>query len=307
MFFSILGSLLAFTIPLFIIGTFEPESAPRVLIMGIVFGIASALPLLLVFFGTTEREEYMHQEQPRLSQTLRVAAKNRPYVFGLFIFLTTWIAVVILQDTLLYYIKYVVEREADSELIMSTVFVTAIFALPIWNWVAHRWSKRWAYVGGIAFWAVVQMVLITLTPATALGVILFLCVLAGIGVAAAHVLPWSIIPDAIEWGELQTGERHEGVYYSLVTLFRKIATSIAIPATLWLLELTGYDGLAARQPASALMGIRIVIGPIPAVLLGLGILFALLYPLTREKHTEVVRELEERRTASGDQMGQDTA
>jgi GPH family glycoside/pentoside/hexuronide:cation symporter len=155
-------------------------------------------------------------------------------------------------------------------------------------------------VGGIAFWAVVQLVLITLTPATGLGIVIFLCVLAGIGVSAAHVLPWAMIPDAIEWSELHTGERHEGVFYSMVTLCHKVAASIAIPATLWLLEFTGYDGLAAQQPASALWGIRIVIGPIPALLLGLGIVFALLYPLTREEHTQMVRELERRRAAASD-------
>jgi GPH family glycoside/pentoside/hexuronide:cation symporter len=120
-----------------------------------------------------------------------------------------------------------------------------------------------------------------------------LCFLAGIGVSAAHVLPWAIIPDAIEWGELQTGRRH-----SLVTLLRKAATSIAIPATLCLLHLTGYDGLAAQQPASALLGLRLVIGPIPALLLCLGIVFAFFYPLTREKHAEVVAELARRRAAT---------
>lgn len=38
MFFSILGSLLAFTLPLIIIGSFIPENAPRVLLMGAIFG-----------------------------------------------------------------------------------------------------------------------------------------------------------------------------------------------------------------------------------------------------------------------------
>jgi GPH family glycoside/pentoside/hexuronide:cation symporter len=177
------------------------------------------------------------------------------------------------------------------------VFVTAIIALPFWNWISQRTSKRWAYIGGIAFWAAVQIVLVTVTAQTGLALILFLCFLAGIGVAAAHVLPWAIIPDSIEWGEWQTGERHEGVFYSLVTLLRKVATSIAIPATLWLLHFTGYDGLAEQQPASAEMGLRVVIGPIPAVLLCLGIAFAYFYPLTRAKYAEIVRELERRRAA----------
>jgi GPH family glycoside/pentoside/hexuronide:cation symporter len=298
MFFSILGSLLAFTIPWLIIDSFRPENASRVLIMGALFAVASALPMLVVFFGTQEREEYMHQERPTLRQSLQMAFKNKPFVFGLVIFLTTWVSVMILQDSLAYFIKYVVRREAQSELIMSAVFVTAIVFLPLWNWVSQRWSKRWAYICGIAFWAVVQMVLITVTAATSLWVILLLCVLAGIGVAAAHVLPWAILPDAIEWGELQTGERHEGVFYSLVTLMRKMATSLAIPATLALLDFTGYEGLAEQQPASALLGLRIVVGPIPAAMLCVGIVFAYLYPLSREQHAEVVRTLESRRASA---------
>jgi GPH family glycoside/pentoside/hexuronide:cation symporter len=295
MFFSILGSLISFTIPLMIIGTFNPENAPNVLTMGLIFGIVSALPLLLVFFGTRERQEYMQQERPGLLQSLRAALKNRPFVFTLVIFLLTWVAVEILQATLLFFIKYVVQREAQNDLIMATIFVTAIVALPAWEWISRRWSKRWAYVGGIAFWAVVQIVLITLGPSTGLPLLLFMCVLAGIGVSAAHVLPWAMIPDAIEWGELQTGERHEGMFYSLVTLIRKAVTSIAILAVGLVLEFTSYVPNAAQQPARAIQGIRLVIGPIPAALLCLGILFAVLYPLGRERYTQVVEELEVQR------------
>jgi GPH family glycoside/pentoside/hexuronide:cation symporter len=45
------------------------------------------------------------------------------------------------------------------------------------------------------------------------------------------------------------------------------------------------------------MGLRVVIGPVPAVLLCLGIVFAYFYPLTRAKYAEIVRELERRRAA----------
>ena len=295
MFFSILGSLLAFTIPLAIVGSFIPQNAPKVLTMGTVFGIAAALPLFLVFFGTRERQEYMEQEQPSLRQSLQAARQNRPFVLGLVIFLLTWVAVEIVQAMLLFFIKYVVQREPQNDLIMAVIFVTAILALPIWEWVSRRWSKRWAYVAGIAFWAVVQLVLITVNPSTSLSLILFLCFLAGIGVAAAHVLPWSIIPDAVEWGEWQTGERHEGMFYSLVTLTRKVATSIALPLTLLLLEFTGYVPNVVEQPANALWGIRIAIGPIPAAMLCIGILFAFKYPLTRERYAQVTQQLESRR------------
>jgi GPH family glycoside/pentoside/hexuronide:cation symporter len=130
-----------------------------------------------------------------------------------------------------------------------------------------------------------------------------MCVLAGIGVSAAHVLPWAIMPDAIEWGEMQTGERHEGMFYSLLTLVQKIATSIAIPLALLVLDATGYIPNSAQQPLSAVNGIRIVAGPIPAVLLCMGILFAALYPLEREKYTEIARKLEAQRGAQLEETG----
>jgi GPH family glycoside/pentoside/hexuronide:cation symporter len=302
MFFSIAGSLVAFTLPLAIVGTFTPENAPRVLAMGLIFGFASALPLLLTFFGTQERQAYMEQEQPQLLQSLRAAMKNRPFVFGMIIFLLTWVAVGILESTLLYFIKYVAQRESESDLIMAVIFVTGILTLPFWERASRRWDKRWAYAAGIAFWAVVQLVMITVGSSTGLPLILLLCVLAGIGVGAAHVLPWSIIPDAVEWDEFQTGKRHEGMFYSLITLMQKVASSIAIPLVLLLLDVTGYVPNSAQQPPSALLGIRIVIGPIPAALLCAGILFAVLYPLSREGHAQIVQELEGRRAKQAEEV-----
>ena len=301
MFFSILGSLIAFTIPLMIIGSFNPQNAGKVLWMGAIFALASALPLLIVFFGTHERPEFLKLEQPGLGESLKAAAKNRPFIFGMVIFLLTWVSIDILQTTLLYFLKYVVQREADSDLIMAVIFVTAMLVLPFWEFASRKWNKRKAYAAGIAFWAVVQIVLISLNASAALPLILFLCVLAGIGVSAAHVLPWSILPDAIEWDEWQTGERHEGMFYSLVTLAQKVASSVAIPLILLILQVTGYVPTSAVQPPGALLGIRLAIGPIPALLLACGIAFAIFYPLDRESHQRIVQELELRRNSAAEE------
>jgi GPH family glycoside/pentoside/hexuronide:cation symporter len=82
------------------------------------------------------------------------------------------------------------------------------------------------------FFSAVIVVLFFVLPSWGLNVVLLLAALAGVGLAAVHVLPWSMIPDAVEWDEAQTGQRHEGMFYSLVTLFRKISSSIALPLTL---------------------------------------------------------------------------
>jgi GPH family glycoside/pentoside/hexuronide:cation symporter len=145
------------------------------------------------------------------------------------------------------------------------------------------------------FMSAVLILLIFALPGWGLPVVLVLAVLAGVGFGAVQVLPWAILPDTIEWDELQTGKRHEGMFYSLVTLFRKIAASISVPVLLLMLSWTGYVPNAATQPASAILGIRLLTGPYPAILLLVGVVFASRYPLTRQRFAQVRQELAERR------------
>jgi GPH family glycoside/pentoside/hexuronide:cation symporter len=295
MFFSIFGSLIAFSIPEIMVGSFTPENSHRVLVMGVTFGLASAAPLFLTFLGTRERKDHMVEDQPRIIDSLRSVRRNPSALWGLGIYLSTWIAVDIVQFILFFFVKYCIRRESQSSIILGSIFVAAIVALPLWNWVACRLNKRFAYIVGIVFWTVVQLAIIALGSATPLVYILVLCALAGIGVAAAHVLPWSILPDAIEWDELQTGKRNEGLFYSMVTLSHKVAASIAILLVGLLLEAFAYQPNIAIQQPQAELAIRLITGPIPAILLCLGILCAVFYPLSREQYHRIVRELEARR------------
>jgi GPH family glycoside/pentoside/hexuronide:cation symporter len=60
--------------------------------------------------------------------------------------------------------------------------------------------------------------------------------------------------------------------------------------------LTGFkEGQGVIQSPTALLGVRLVMGPLPALLLLSGILMAVFYPLTREQHHEVVKALRLRR------------
>jgi len=300
MFFSILGSLIAFTLPLAIVGTFHPENLSRVMSMGLVFGMVSAIPLLLAFAGTRERAEFMTQPRSGFRESIRTSWRNRPFVFGLMLFMFNGVAMSIIQVNLLYYIKHVLQRESESDLILGMIFVVAMLALPLWSWVSGHLNKRWAYIIGIAFLTVVLLVLASLSPQTGMPLIVTLCVLAGIGVSAMHVLPWAILPDAIEYGELQSGKRNEGMFYSLITLAQKVASSVAVPLALLVLQASGYVAGAAVQSESAVRGIRIVAGPIPGLALLAGIIFTLLYPLGRENYREINRQLEERRKAAAE-------
>jgi len=178
---------------------------------------------------------------------------------------------------------------------MGAIFITALLVLPLWNWISQKTDKRKAYIIGMLFLSAVMIALIFISPSLGLPMVLAMAVLAGVGVSAIHVLTWAIIPDAVEVDELTTGQRHEGIFYSLVSLFKKIASSIAIPLTLLVLDWSGYVSNAVVQKPSAILAIRILIGPVPSVFLLGGIIFAIFYPLSRSGHAKTRREIAERR------------
>jgi glycoside/pentoside/hexuronide:cation symporter, GPH family len=298
--FSLLGGLVAFIVPLMMIGAMRPENTGRVFQMGWVFAIACALPLLVTFFGTRERREYVHQEQPGLRESLKAAWSNRPFMFAAGIFLFTWTAVDIIQAMLLFFLKYRMGLEAQSDMVAGAVFITALVVLPFWVWVSRRTDKRKAYIFGMLFLSAVMMILIFLDPSLGFTAVIALAALAGVGVSAVHVLTWAMIPDAVEVDELENGTRHEGMFYALVSLFKKVAVSIALPIALLVLDWSGFVSNAPQQAESAVWAIRILIGPVPSVLLLGGILFAIYYPLTRESHAEARKKIAARRAASAD-------
>jgi GPH family glycoside/pentoside/hexuronide:cation symporter len=183
------------------------------------------------------------------------------------------------------------------------LLITSVLVLPLWIFIANRLSKQIAYMAGMIFWAIVQLVIFVIRPGQ-VTLVLAMSLLAGISVSSAHLLPDSIFPDVIEWDELRTRRRSEGLYYGVKNFIRKLTGALAIFIGLQVLGWFGYRNPPADvtrfvQPDSALFGIRMLIGPLGAVLLLSAVLMAWFYPLTRERHARIRRLLEQRKSKSG--------
>ena len=127
-----------------------------------------------------------------------------------------------------------------------------------------------------------------------------LAIMAGLGVSTAYLVPWSMLPDAIELDELETGQRREGLFYSFMVFLQQICLGVALAVILQSLEWTGYisptDLIPAPvQPPAVLFANRLAIGPIPTISLIGGLILAYFYPITRERHQQILLQLAERR------------
>jgi len=282
------------------------------MIVGAIFGAIGAVPLILIGLFIRERTRLEPDEPISFRETLRIAWQNVPFRYSVGIHLLNWSAVDVVAVTFPYFLVYWVARGdflatvriAGIDLPYESAFFgilmsVCILFVPFWLWISKIRNKREAYILGMCFWVVVTFLIYTVQPGQS-GTLLWLAALAGIGVSAAYTLPDSLFADVIEWDELRTRRRQEGVFYGIRALIRKLTGALMIFLTLQALGWSGYiappdDALQFTQSDSALHMIRLLVSPFGAVMLSGTIVLAWLFPLSREKHNRIQRLLDRRR------------
>jgi GPH family glycoside/pentoside/hexuronide:cation symporter len=297
MFFSLFGSLLGTVAPLLILGAaIPPAKSPTIFAIGTVMAVVSSIPFFVTFFGTRENIEHIQQEQPNLRDTIHSMRGNRPYLMAIIIYLATIAGFEVLNGTTLYFMQYKLQLPDLAQYTTLAMFVVALLTIPLWLWVSRKLNKIRSYQVAIVYLTVILLIYASFDSGVPVFLPFVFSALAGIGIAAGQTLPWAILPDTVEYGEYLSSKRNEGVFYSLMTLARKIASSITLPAVLLLLDWSGYVPNQVEQTSLVLNTIALMFAGIPAILFAVGFLAALNYPLSRERFNEIKTELARRKT-----------
>ena len=107
-------------------------------------------------------------------------------------------------------------------------------------------------------------------------------IFVGFGASTAYLIPWSLLPDAID----ADPEKPAGIYTAWMVLIQKIGIGLSVQLLGVLLSFSGYKSITncadslncLDQPTSAQLTIRICMGLIPAILVGLGVLIMRRWP-----------------------------
>jgi GPH family glycoside/pentoside/hexuronide:cation symporter len=181
--------------------------------------------------------------------------------------------------------------------VLGVILASATLFLPLVLWLSRRMEKKTAFIIATASWAVI-MLGILLVPQGAVTWAYILAALTGFGVSSAHLLPTAMGSDVLEVDELMSGKRQEGIYSGFSVFARKLSTALVLALVGPVLSWSGYAEGATTQSATALTSIRVLIAVVPALLLVAACIIAWYYPLTRQRHLEISRELEKRRSAA---------
>ncbi len=265
-----------------------------------IWAIAATLPFFFAFWGTYERHTVTTEAIPFLAG-LKITFGNRAFRYVAGIYLLSWLVVQIVSSIIPFYLTYWLRNPGLIAPVILAVQASAFVWLFIWTRASRTIGKKGVYYRGMVFWIVVLLGLFAVQPTTPSWVVIVLALLAGIGVATAYLVPWSMLPDVIELDELETGQRREGVYYGFVVLLQKLGLALGLFIVGQLLTLTGYvqpevgSSTLVTQPESALFVIRLLIGPLSAIVLVAGVALVYLFPITKQQHEQTLAELARRK------------
>ena len=302
--FSILGGVLAAFLHGIIVSQFPDNERLGYMISAAVWAVAIAAPCFITFWGTQEPDfavNAKNEDGPGFFEGLKIALKNKAFILVTVIYLLSWLAIQFAQNNLQIYTKDWIKLDMAnfSYLLLAIQFSSFVWVL-IWTKVSDRIGKKNIYYLGAGFFMFALMGLFFLQPGQVF-LTFFLAAIAGIGISVGYLVPWSMLPDVIELDQLETGQRREGVFYGFFVLLQKLGLALGMFISGWALELSGYISSTPGmpdpiQPASALLTIRFLIGPVSAVVVLLSFLAVRAYPITREKHAQIRAELAKRQT-----------
>lgn len=234
-----------------------------------------------------------------LKNQLAIVFANRPFLLVCCIYLCSWLALQFTATILPYYVtSWMGMNKSDFQIVALVVQGTALALIPLWGWASVRMGKKAVYFLGMVFWIVAQCGLLVLMPGQN-SLMFALAFLAGVGVSVCYLIPNAMLPDVIELDELETGQRREGVFFGFFVFLQKSALALGTFLVGQVLAAAGYQASVAgsgeiAQPESALLAIRLSIGPLPMVALVLGLVACWFYPITKERHAELLARINAR-------------
>jgi GPH family glycoside/pentoside/hexuronide:cation symporter len=200
------------------------------------------------------------------------------------------IAVATVSGMMVYYFQYIHNRKDIYQFALGTLLVTAMIFIPVTVAASKRVGKKTTYAVGMLIIAVACMLVFALGHHLGITFVFLMMFVAGIGLSTTYPMPWSMIPDTVEHGYLQSGIRNEGSYYGVWTFFSKFGQGLAFYGSGWILTGTGYVADAV-QTDLAQLGIRLLVGPVTALFFVAAAVLLAFYPLNEQRYAELQKKI----------------
>lgn len=291
--FAVFGTLLGAGAAFPIVNAFANKNIGFV-VLGVIFGLVMMVTALITV--VTVKEPAQHGEKPTRGffETYLKVFKNKPFLLILFTYALNITGLSVVTGVAVYYFKYIHQNEPMITLAMVILLVTAMMFIPVSVLLSKRVGKKLVYGIGMAVFALAILIMGLFGRQFHVNFSLGMMFLAGFGLGFCYVMPYAMVPDAVEYDYLLNGERTEGAFYGIWTFMLKIGQALALAITGTVLQISGYVENVVPQPAaSAETGILLLIGLIPTVIYLAAIYMLYKYPINEARYNEILEQIRE--------------
>jgi GPH family glycoside/pentoside/hexuronide:cation symporter len=304
MIFSVIGYILGAALTTALAGIFQGAGLNMQQAWsatGAIFGAVAITTTLITAFSIKERPELAGEPStiPPVKAVL-TSFKNRPFNILMAAFILSSFSFTVLTALVPYFLTYQLNMGKQVPIVLLVMLVMiGVFLMPV-KIISDKINKGPAYALGL-FIASLAVITSFFLPHAPSPLIYIVAAVAGMGFSAQWVCPWSMLPDVVEYDEKMTGERREGIYYGLWAFLTKFTGALGIGVSGWALKLFGYVP-NVEQTTHALFGIRLFFSIVPAVVILISLPLLIWYPITRQNHAELVKELAQRNAAKSQEV-----
>jgi GPH family glycoside/pentoside/hexuronide:cation symporter len=273
-------------------------------ITGGILGVIMAASTLTTVFTVKEKLGAPLKAQTRIIRSYAQVLKMKVFLLAVIPWAFHITGVTIIQANLRFFYKHIYQNEGMFQIALLFLLVVSLAFIPVWVRVSKTLGKKRCYNIGMLIVAAMVLIFVSVGPLLPIWFSFVIMALAGVGFSTQYAIPYALVPDVVEYDFAENGVRREGVFYGMWTFSSKLGRALAIGMSGWILAAFGYIEASASVPdpvqeSLALVGIRILVGPVPALFFVAGVIILSFYPITRETYEKIMVKVREREEENG--------
>jgi len=194
-----------------------------------------------------------------------------------------------LSITLIFYIEANAEKFASKEILFTSFAIAMLVMVPIWTWLIKIWGRKKIWIFTALGYALVAMHMVLGSQIIIAGVPIHIILFMGLNSAHAIIF-WALIPDCVEYGQLESGIRSEAGVYGTVLITQKMTGGLVGLTIGFVLASFGFTQNLNSHSTLA-QDLNKFIAVFPTLLILVSIIPMLLLSMNRSKHSQIVGQL----------------
>ena len=197
--------------------------------------VVVSLPMFYIGFKNTRERNGTTEKAPSLKHNLKLLFKNKPLLLIVLSGIGGAARMLFTYTGGLYFAKYVMDKESLYSLLTMAVVPGGLIASLLVPYFTKKFGKRNTYIVSHIFGGAVMLIAFIVgiafdhgnyTSTLTVVVLMIALVVAGIPTGFGNILTYAMIGDTVEYLEMKTGERAEGICFAMQTFINKIGMAV---------------------------------------------------------------------------------